>query len=183
MAGNVVARRYAKALIEVTEKEGITEAVLDDLRRVGEAIEESRHLQSIIRSPHINIRIKKGIIAEIAGRLGLNDSTSIFLQLLLEKGRLQILEAVISAYEECYLNAKNMVKASVLTPLPMTEEQRRGLEEKLSILTGKRVLLSVERDPNLIGGIVTRIGNTIYDGSVRSWLNSMREQMTKGGLN
>jgi len=182
LIGDVISRRYAKALISsIGERDGY-EGVGRELKEVSETIDRERRLKEILNHPGISIQFKRQILDLLLQRLSISKITANFLRLLLEKHRLNKLPVIIEIFEQMAMEALGKAKALVKTPFPLKEEEEEYLRLKLEEHTGKKIILESEIDPDLIGGIYIRIGSTIYDGTIKSQLTTLKERlMSRGG--
>ncbi len=173
-----VARRYARALFEEARARGQAQAIDADVAALHEAFAASRELVRVFESPVIPREKKKKLIeALFAGRL--QPLTVRFLELLVEKEREDLLPAIVAAYRALQDEEQGIIEAHVRTAFPLDEAGARPLVEKLERLTGKKIRLQLRQDPSLIGGVVVRVGDTVYDGSVRQQLAALRERLRR----
>jgi F-type H+-transporting ATPase subunit delta len=137
-------------------------------------------------SPDVALNLSRGSVTDaqrqslmeaIAKAMSLSPQVSKLLALLGKSGKLDLVPELAVAYRERLLAHQNIVRADVTTAAPLTPEKTRALEESLSTVTGKKVELSVSVDPELLGGVVARIGSTVYDGSVKTQLERMRQEL------
>ena len=180
MIGNVVARRYSKALVEVVaEREGDFDAVHAELRDLAGVIEGSRDLMRLLYSPSIRMEVKRGILEDLLSLAGLSDLAATFVRLLLEKGRLRYLPSVAETFEYLANERQGKVKVTVTSAAPLSAEEAERLKAGLEQATGKTVLIETVVEPPLIGGLVVRIGDRVLDGSIRHQLDVMRESLVR----
>ncbi|SHK85870.1 ATP synthase F1 subunit delta [Rhodothermus profundi] len=173
-----VARRYARALFEEARARGQAEAIDADVAVLHESFTTSRELARVFESPVIPREKKKKIIETLfAGRL--QPLTVRFLELLVEKERESLLPAVVAAYRALQDEEQGIIEAQVRTAFPLDEAGAQPLVAKLERLTGKKIRLRLQQDPSLIGGVVVRVGDTVYDGSVRQQLTALRERLRR----
>ena len=181
MIGNVVARRYAKALVEtVAEQEGDFEAVHGELRDMGAIIDGSRDLRQLLYSPSVRLDVKGGIVGDLLERVQLSALSSTFVKLLLEKGRLRHLVSIAETFEQMANERMGRLKVTVTSATPLTKTNIKQLSTELTKTTGKTILMETIVDPALIGGLVVRIGGQVLDGSIRHQLAAMRESLVRG---
>ena len=181
MIGNVVARRYAKALVEtVAEQEGDFEAVHGELRDMGAIIDGSRDLRQLLYSPSVRLDVKGGIVGDLLERVQLSALSSTFVKLLLEKGRLRHLASIAETFERMANERMGRLKVTVSSATPLTKTNIKKLSTELTKATGKTILMETVVDPALIGGLVVRIGGQVLDGSIRHQLAAMRESLVRG---
>jgi F-type H+-transporting ATPase subunit delta len=172
-----VARRYATALADVVIERGEAREVQEELNAWEEMMQSNAQLLEIFSNPTIPYEQKRKVLATLIERTRVRPTTANFLQVLLRNQRLANLAEVNRRFALVLDDRSGMISAEVTTARPVSEETKEALRAKLIEMTGKRVRLSFETDAELIGGIVTRIGSTIYDGSVRSQLEQVKEKL------
>jgi F-type H+-transporting ATPase subunit delta len=181
MTGNVVARRYAKALVEtVAEQAGDLEAVHAELRDLAEVIDGHRDLSSLLYSPSVRLDVKGAIVEDLIEKAGLTDLSSTFVRLLLEKGRLRYLGSIAETFEQMANERLGRLKVSVVSATPLAEAEMERLSAELAEATGKTIVMEAEIDPALIGGLVVKVGGRVVDGSIRHQLDALRESLVRG---
>jgi F-type H+-transporting ATPase subunit delta len=171
------ATRYARALLDVAAKESDPVRVGTELETLVAAIADNRALSQALMSPRVPPAAKVNVIRALADHAGLTPSVAKLLVLLAERGRLELLPALLDVYRERLLAHQNIVRASVTSAMPLPADTVNKLERRLNEVTGKQVQIATAVDPALIGGIVTRIGSTVYDGSVKTQLQKMKQQL------
>ncbi|MDX1420888.1 MAG: F0F1 ATP synthase subunit delta [Rubricoccaceae bacterium] len=171
-----VARRYALALYQEAEAQGVVEKTDDDVQVLRETLDGSRELVSLFESPVVS-RDKKEAVAQKLFEDALGALAMRFVHLLFEKEREDLLPAVVHAYGALRDERLGLVQADVKTARPLGYDETQQLEKALAKRTGKQVRLRMEVDPDLIGGLVVRIGDQVYDRSVRHQLKTLREQL------
>jgi F-type H+-transporting ATPase subunit delta len=122
---------------------------------------------------------RMALVTTIADQLGLTPQVKKLLVMLTERQGLELVPDLVEAYRERLLDHLNIVRGEVATAAPLSPEKTKALQDRLSQATGKNVELSVRVDPSLIGGVVARIGSTVYDGSVRTQLKRLRAELTE----
>ena len=179
MIAGSVAKRYAKALVDVAASGNELEIVRQELSDVAALLREHRELQRFLVNPSILRRDKVRILEEVIARLSLRPLTKSFLRILQRAGRLQALEGVLRAYETMVDERLGRVKAVVTTAAPLEGEAHERLRQRLVEMTGKTVYLEVQLDTGLLGGLVTQIGSQVYDGSLRTRLARLRQELVR----
>ncbi len=179
MSDSTIARRYAGALIEEARREGVTDQVDADIAILGESLEASRDLVLFFGSPVISRKQKySAVTALFAERV--HPVTLKFVHLLIRKRREQLMLSVVSSYNDLRDTELGVVEASARVTHPLEESAKMNLIASLERISGKRVRLKTEIQPDLMGGIVVRVGDTVYDGSVLNQLNALRERLENG---
>jgi len=179
MIQSPVARRYASALLEQAEAEGVTERVDSDVSLLRQVVTDSRDFVLLLESPVVS-RDRK--LAAIDGLLGqhLHATTLRWIALLVDKRREALLPTVVEAYRALRDSRLGILEAQVRTPRVLTAADVTAIVDRLSLLTGKQVRLDVTLDETLMGGMVVRVGDTVYDGSVSNRLANLRERLMHG---
>lgn len=178
MSVQTVARRYATALADVLMARGEAREVQQELTEWERMMQSNVQLSEVFRNPTIPYEQKQKVLAALISRARVRPVTANFLQVLLQNQRLSELSEVNKRLAQVLDERAGVVSADVTTARPVPPATQAALSEKLAKLTGKQVRLSFKTDEDLIGGIVTRIGSTIYDGSVRSQLQRAKESLT-----
>ena len=179
MIAGSVAKRYARALAEVAADSRMLEAVRDDLRALVDLLREHRALRQFLANPSVSRRDAAETLKEIGASMGLAPLTATFLRIVLEGGRIAGLEGILRAYESLVDEQLGRVRAAVTAAAPLAAEAQDRLRQKLSALTGKAVYLDIKEDPALLGGVVAQIGSRIYDGSLKTQLARMRDDLAR----
>lgn len=178
MSSQTVARRYATALADVLVGQGEERLVQEELIGWELMISSNFELREVFANPTIPYDQKRKVLRELIGRTKVNQRTANFLQILLRNQRLPFLEEINSRFGEVLDAREGVVAAHVTAARPVSEEIKRVLVERLSRITGRSVRLSFATDDSLIGGMVTRVGSTVYDGSIRSQLDRMEKVLS-----
>ncbi len=177
MSSQTVARRYAAALADVVVPQGEQRAIQDELSAWELIIHSNAQLQEVFANPTIPYDQKRAVLRELINRTRIRPSTANFLQTLLKNQRVTALREINNRLAQVLDERAGIVAAHVTTARPIAEEARKALSEKLAALTGKKVRLSFATDDELIGGMVTRVGSTVYDGSIRGQLKRLEQAL------
>lgn len=178
MSVQAVARRYATALADVVVARGEAREVQQELSDWERMVQSNAQLAEVFRNPTIPYEQKQRVLKTLIERTRVRPMTANFLQVLLQNQRLSELPEVNTRFAQVLDERAGVVSAEVTTARPVSPATQAALGEKLTKLTGKQVRLEFRTDEELIGGMVTRIGSTIYDGSVRSQLQRAKESLT-----
>jgi len=174
-----VAKRYAKALIEVAAVSHELEPVRRDLRAFADLLKAHGDLRQFLANPSVSRRDAAEIIKEIGAAMQLTPLTATFLQIVLDGGRVAGLEGILRAYELLADERLGRMKAVVTSAAPLEAETQAQLRRRLGEVTGKDVYLELRQDPTLLGGVVTQIGSRVYDGSLKTQLARLRDEMAR----
>ena len=180
MITNAIARRYAKALVQLGAEEGAVEKFNAELAAFNETLAGNPALGSIFKSPAYGIEAKREILKDIIGKLALSKTAANFIQLLLDKSRLALLPQIAESYSALADELSGVIRPTLASGLPLDDGQVAEIKATLEKSTGKKVIIKVEVDPALIGGVVTKIGDKLFDGSVRTQLNRIQDILQKG---
>jgi F-type H+-transporting ATPase subunit delta len=172
-----MARRYAAALADVVIAQGEAREVQDELNTWARMMEDNSALLEVFRNPTIPYDQKRNVLNTLIARTRVRPTTANFLQVLLQNHRLSELNEINRKFAVVLDERSGVVSAQVTTARAVPEATKETLSAQLGTLTGKRVRLQFDVDEELIGGIVTRIGSTIYDGSVRTQLQQIKQRM------
>lgn len=172
-----MARRYAAALADVVVARGEAREVQDELSAWESMVASNSDLLEVFRNPTIPYDQKRNVLNALIARARVRPTTANFLQVLLRNQRLSDLSEINKRVARELDDRSGVVLAQVTTARPVPSSLQDGLQERLSNLTGRRVRLQFTVDEDLIGGVTTRIGSTVYDGSVRTHLQQIRQKM------
>lgn len=171
-----VAAVYAKALLGAAESKGQTDAVVSELQSVAAALSAYPQFESVLSSALVSHEEKVQILDRtFAGKV--SPLVRDFLKVLSHRGRLDVTRAVADQLQQLYNELRGRVPVQVLTATPLDSSQAQTLEASLRRILGGEPQMQPAVDPSLIGGVVLRVGDTVYDGSVARQLQQVREQM------
>jgi F-type H+-transporting ATPase subunit delta len=171
------ATRYAKALLDVAVAESDPAVIERDLASIVEAVTHHEELHRVLTSPRTPQAVRVNVVNALTARANVQPPVAKLLAMLAERGRLELLPVMLDVYRERLLAHRNIVQATVTSAAPLSADRLGELKTSLGALTGKQVQLDTAVDQSLIGGVVARIGSTVYDGSIRTQLQKMRQQL------
>lgn len=177
MISTNVARRYAKALLELGVETNSLASIVEETSRVAEAYHSNAELRSALDNPLVAHDAKKAILTEIADKLGVSTLILHTLLLLGDRRRLHALPLIAQLLREMSDLREGVVRAEVITAAPLGDAYYGRLKAQLEKMTGKKVVLDRREDPSLIAGVVTRIGDMVIDGSLRTRLSELRNAL------
>ena len=172
----IVARRYARALNEDAAQKNAVTQVDEDITMIQESLAGSPELRRFFADPMINSD-KKGTVIRSLFEKKVHQITFAFLQLLTKKRRENILPDILKAYSNLRNEQLGIVEATVRVAFPLDAKEETKVKESVEKLTGKQVSLKTEIDPSILGGIVIRVGDMVYDGSVQHQLNTLKDRL------
>ena len=177
MSLQTVARRYATALADVTIERREEREVQNELDQWASMIEANPQLKEVFVNPTVAYDQKQKVLEDLISRTRVRETTASFLRVLLKNQRLSELRGIAERYRQIIDERAGVVAADITTARPIPEELKNALHETLVAATGRKVRLSFTTDETIIGGLVARIGSTIYDGSVQNQLERMSESL------
>jgi F-type H+-transporting ATPase subunit delta len=178
---SAVANRYAQALVDVVMAPGSPlkpEDAVAQLRAVDAIFQESLELRNAMLTPAIQNSRKRAVMAQLLERTGGSTLIRNFVYVLIDHRRIAIIGEIREAFELHLDERLGFVRAEITSAAPLEQRVGAGLESELSRLTGKRMRLRFDVDPALLGGVMARIGSTVYDGSVRGELRQLAKKLT-----
>ncbi len=180
MSSSVMAKRYASALVQLGCEHDRLEDYGRQLERLVKAFSVEPRLGLLLESPSLSAEKKTAIVQAVADYLELSQTLRNFFGLLLDKERLRQLASIADEYRHQADAALGIQRARVVSAIPLDTTQRESLRHSLAGLSGLKVMLEEEVEPELIGGVRVRLGGQVLDGSVRGQLKRMAEILTKG---
>ena len=169
---------YAQALFAVAEAEGNLEDVEDELFRFGKTVEGQPQLREALTDPGLPADRKKAVVRELLGDKAGSQTVSL-LSFVVEQGRGKDVPKITEALAELAARRRQRAVAEVRTAVPLDDERRQRLTERLSQASGRQVELKAVVDPSVIGGVIARVGDQVFDGSIRRKLEMAREQLAR----
>ena len=177
MNASRVARRYSTALFELARKTRSEQQISKDLERVVGALQANPDVAKALYDPLVPVSVKDKVLVSVGRSLVLRPLTRDFLAYLNERKRLAELEGILEDFGEQLDEAAGQVRAQVASARPLSTIDSQRIKSTLQRVTSKRVVMETSVDSTLIGGVVTRVGNVVFDGSVRRALDRIRAQL------
>jgi len=179
MAKVPVARRYARALLDLATEGGKVETIHASLSWLGEAFDQSEDLRQALLNPGVKLKERRAVIEALASQKGWDQLFRNFVMLLLDRDRLRHVREISEDFSAKVDEQAGRMRARVTSAVALSDAQVAEVKAALAKMTGKEVLVETSVDQELIGGVVARMGGSIYDGSVRTQLKRMREAILK----
>jgi len=173
-----IAKRYARAFFEIAKENNQLEKYCDELKSFVSILEDAKNLKEFLSNPIFDRTNKKVVIETVLQKISISSITANFLKLLVDKQRIAILCDIVNCYREFMDIALKKVRVDVKTAFPLSALLTKNLQKGLEELTGKKVEMTTVEDASLVGGIVVRVGDMLYDGSVKTQLNTIRNLLT-----
>lgn len=175
MSYSAVTERYARAIFELSIESG--EDLVQPIQRFAEVYASSSELASVLDNPLVDPAQRSEILSDVAARLGVTGSALNAVRLLASRHKLRALPGISTHLRRLSDRHAGVVRATVTSARELPEGIYQRIEQELSTAVGRRILLERQQDPNLIGGIVTRIGDNTIDGSIRGRLGEIERQL------
>jgi F-type H+-transporting ATPase subunit delta len=180
VTNKTAAIRYARALLDVAVKEKANlEQIETELLQFADLFKQYPLLEKVLLNPAVPLPRKRAAVAELLERIKFSPIVSKLLVLLADRDRLVLLPELLAAYRDRLLDYRRVVRAEVTTAAPIDARRVEAIKSSLAKVTGRTVMMATNVDPSIIGGLVARIGSTVYDGSVTRQLEKMKERLVE----
>jgi F-type H+-transporting ATPase subunit delta len=177
---NTIARRYAKALVQLGSEGGFIDRFRDELSAVDKMFAGSPELRSAFGDPALTLDQKKAIMKELVAKSACSELVGNFLMLLVDKNRTAFLGQIVQTYEKLADDFSGVIRPVIKSAFPLDDSQVTSIQQALEKKTGKKVVPQVQVDASLLGGVVTQIGDIAYDSSVKTQLKRIQDILQKG---
>jgi F-type H+-transporting ATPase subunit delta len=179
MTSRTAAARYARALLDVALKESVDlDHVAKELDEFLKLLKDQPALERVLLNPAVPAARKMTAVAEIVKLSGASVVVGKLLVLLAENDRIRLVPEMVHAYHDMLMTRQNVVRAEVTSAEPLARERVDLIEQRLATLTGKRVMMVTKVDATILGGVIARVGSTVYDASIATQLKKIRERLT-----
>ncbi len=172
-----LARRYARAILDLASEQGQVDSVGEELQQFAGLWAESSDLRGVFANPEIALSARKAVLTDLCQRAGLSGLSRNSILYLADRNRLFALPDIARAYLELAEHASGTVRAEVTSAAPLSDAYYAQLQKTLEQVTGHKVTIERKTDPSLIAGVVTRVGDRVFDGSIRTRLADLRESL------
>ena len=179
MIGLTIAKRYAKALLGMGLQDGNYEVLGQDLNKMADLLRENKELRVVLWGAAFRKLTRMAIAGKMGERLGLAPTTIKFIELLIQKKRIDLFSEITKSYRDLCDEVAGRTRATLVTPVELPSGLVQEIKGKIGSLTGKEVMLSLEKDPSLIGGFLTKIGNVVFDGTLKGQIAKLRDTLYK----
>ena len=179
MTARGAATRYARALFDVARKESDVQQAGREISGFAQLVAGNEMLARVLENPAIPVQRKRAVVEQLLARVGaLSPVVTKLLLLLADRDRLAILPDLARAYEARLMEEAKVVRAQLTTAVELPGDRVEALRQGLARATGRQVQIETQVNPAIIGGAVARIGSTVYDGSVTTQLQKVKERLT-----
>ncbi len=177
MINTTLARRYAKALIHIGQEQNALDKYGEDLAALTEMVDASKEFRELLINPVFTKEDKKRIAGEILTKMGTDVMVKNFVNVLIDRKRIDQLSGIDKAFRQKVDEIKGITRGAVISADPLSEDELGRVTDALSKISGKQVLVTTEVDPNLIGGLLAKVGDMVFDGTIRTQLNQLKESL------
>ena len=179
MVTGSLSRRYAKAMFDIGSQQGDLTKLGQDIRSLAKAMNESKELQSVLTNPALRRADRRRVVDGLLQSIGVQTASRNMVYILLEGERLANVPGISRALDEMIEAKAGRVTAEVTSAKPLDPSQLSQINAALEKLSGKKVSVTTRQDPELLGGVVAKVGDTVYDGSLRTQLRTLRDELSK----
>jgi len=172
-----IARRYAKALLELAVEQNAVDKVTRELLELAQTWEANRELRDIFENPAFSSDVRRKVLEGLSQRMALSVLVKNTLMLLSDRRRMRHVPDLSEAFQALAEARSGKVRAEVVSARDMSETYYAQLQQALEAVTGRKVVLVKRRDPTLIGGVITRVGDQVFDGSISARLRELKDQL------
>jgi F-type H+-transporting ATPase subunit delta len=176
----IIASRYAQALMNLAVKSNQVEPAATALDEVAALIRESSQLSGLLGDVRVTRSAKEQVMKALVQKIQVPELVSTFVLFVMSKRRLTLMGEIAEHFHRLADQRLGRAQADVIVALPLAADQEKTLKQDLEKLSGKTVTVNVKVDPSILGGAITRVGSTVWDGSLRNHLNQIRESILKG---
>jgi F-type H+-transporting ATPase subunit delta len=176
----VLARRYARAIIDLAQEADQVSEIGEELNKIAKLFADSHELIHLFTDPTVGDEMKEKVLEELLGKGGIQDLTKRFVHVLLTKNRLLGIEEIAAVYRDFSDQLSKRIRARVVSAAPLKDEEVDRIRKTLAGIADQEVVLELEVDENILGGIVAHLGSQVYDGSLKNQLQQIKENLSKG---
>ncbi len=177
MIDTTLAKRYATALVEIAQEKNALDKYAEDLDSLSKLVEESRDFREILINPVFTRDDKKKIAGPVLQKMGADPMVINFVYLLIDRKRIDQLAGIEKAFRAKVDDIRGITRGQVVSAEPLGAAELGRVTDALAKVTGKQVVVTTKVDPSLIGGLVARVGDMVFDGTIRTQLNQLKESL------
>jgi F-type H+-transporting ATPase subunit delta len=176
-SNRLVARRYAKAMVEIGQKQGTLQSIQKELAAINTLVRGNADLERLTTAPLIGPTKKAAAFDEILSKAGVTGGVRKFFLVVAQAARLNLIHEIVTAFDELVDEQMGVVNAAVASAQPLSPTQSKALEASLSLRTGKTIRLQWSQDATLLGGLRVQVGSTVYDASLQGQLRQLKTRL------
>lgn len=180
MINNTLARRYAKALVQIGSEDGLIDRFRDELTAIERVFSANADLKAVFANPAFTSEQKKEIMKELIAKVNCSELVGNFLLLLVDKNRVAFLDQIVHTYATLADEQSGIIRPVIRTAFALDDSQIASIQSALEKKSGKKVIPQVTVDQSILGGVITQIGDTAFDSSVKTQLKRIQDILQKG---
>lgn len=180
MTNSIVAKRYAKALLELGRDDGNIEKYGEELAGMVELLDQAPELEQVLSNPGFELEDRMAVLSKILEKVSPSPMVANFYKLLMDRKRIGELRGIQIVYSKLLDDARGITRAEVTSASALKDEEIQKLKDSLKAVAGREVQIEVNEDPSLIGGLKARIGDLVLDGTVKTQLESLKDSLRRG---
>lgn len=180
MINSIVAKRYAKALLELGRDDGNIEKYGQELAEMVELLDQAPELEKVLSNPGFELEERMAVLSKVLEKISPSPMVANFYKLLMDRKRIGEIRGIQAVYSKLLDEARGITRAEVTSASALKEEEIQKLKDSLKAVAGREVQIEVNEDPSLIGGLMARIGDLVLDGSVKTQLESLKDSLRRG---
>lgn len=180
MRNFTVSRRYARALLSLGKEDGNYLQYGEELKAFSDLLKRETQARYVLQSPIYDFTSRSNLLKAILNKTGFSQTINNFIQLLLTKGRIRYVEDISTFYAQLTDELSNIKRAMVTTAVELSEDIIKRIQTALKEVVQKEVIVTVNQDPSIIGGIIAQVGDLTLDGSLQTQLKSLKESLRRG---
>jgi len=177
MKNTILAKRYAKALFAVGKDDGALDSYIEPLQNFAQMYRDLPEMSDALTNPMYPQDVKEKVMEELVKAASLSQVMANFLNLLVQKGRAEVLPDIAETFQAMVDQERNICQGTVVSAMALSADLQEKVKSTLENITGKQVVLSAEVDPAIIGGIIAKVGDLVLDGSIKTQLASLKESI------
>ncbi len=177
MIDTTLAKRYAKALVQIGQEKNALESYGSSLTALVELTETSKEFKEILINPVFTKDDKKLIASSLMEKMGTDPIVRNFVSLLIDRKRIDQLPGIVKAFQQLIDEISGIKRGTIVSAGPLNDDEIGQVTQALSQISGTKVLVTAEVDPSLIGGLVAKVGDQVFDGTIRTQLNQLKESL------
>ena len=174
-----VAGRYAKALFDLVSDEKQLDITAGQLNGLVTLLDQNKNLDDVLQSPTIGLGEKQNLVAQLVQKLGMSGITANFLGLVAKNNRLPLLRGMVRAFNALLARQRGEVRAQIVSAVPLSDKHREELSKALASTLGQEVVMEEKTDPELLGGLIVKIGSKMIDNSLRTKLDNLHAALDR----
>jgi F-type H+-transporting ATPase subunit delta len=174
LKSSTIAKRYARAFFEIAKEDDKYETYYNELTLFSSILRDNQNLQDLFLNPVFDQHGKKAVVNSILEKINISQTTANFLKLLVDKQRIVVLPEIENAYRQLMDDVLKRTRVTVKTAFPLTPDLAGKLRDRFEEMTGKKIEMAISEDASLLGGVIVGVGDTLYDGSLKTQLHNIR---------